>query len=220
MCKKISPSILSADFANLLADVQAVERAGVQLLHIDVMDGHFVPNISYGAIVLKALAGKTTIPFDVHLMIECPELYINEFAMDQTEYITVHAEACAHLHRVVQQIKKLGKRVGVALNPATSLSSLDYIWDDIDMVLIMSVNPGYGGQTFIPNALDKVKAVKAEIEKRGLNIEIQIDGGITLDNIEAVTRAGVDIAVAGSAIFHSENIYETAKQFVNKVLSR
>ena len=212
---KLAPSILSADFSELGEQVAMIEKGGAHLIHIDVMDGHFVPNISFGATVMKSLLGKTKIPFDVHLMIENPDLFIKEFVTENTEYITVHQEACLHLHRTIQEIKALGVKAGVSINPATSLSTLDYILEDVDLVLIMSVNPGFGGQKFIPSALEKVRALKEIREYNNLKFEIEIDGGVTLQNLEEVVSAGVDIVVAGSAVFGAENVEERTKEFVN-----
>jgi len=214
--KQLAPSILSADFSKLGESVSKIEEGGAHLIHVDVMDGHFVPNISFGAAVMKSLLGKTSMPFDVHLMIEDPDKYLEEFVTDNTEYITVHEEACVHLHRTVQHIKSMGVKAGVAVNPATSLDTLDYIMEDVDMILIMSVNPGFGGQKFIPSALRKVKELAALRKERGLDFKIQIDGGITLDNVEEVMDAGVDIAVAGSAVFKADDVPARVKEFLVK----
>lgn len=202
---QLAPSILSADFSQLGESVKQIEAGGARLIHVDVMDGHFVPNISFGAAVMKSLEGKTALPFDVHLMIENPDKYLEDFATGQTEYITVHQEACVHLNRTIQHIKSLGIKAGVALNPATSLTVLDYVLEDVDMVLIMSVNPGFGGQKFIPSALDKVKALHSIKRDNGMNFKIEIDGGITLENCRTVTDAGVEIVVAGSSVFGGED---------------
>lgn len=212
---KLAPSILSADFSKLGEEVAAIERGGAQLIHVDVMDGHFVPNISYGATVMKSLLGKTKVPFDVHLMIENPSFFLKDFVTENTAYITVHQEACPHLHRTIQEIKDLGVKAGVSINPATSLSALDFILEEVDLVLIMSVNPGFGGQKFIPSALEKVKALKEIRDYHHLNFEIQIDGGITLDNAREVLDAGVDIVVAGSAVFGAEDIEAKTREFIN-----
>ena len=214
--KQLAPSILSADFSKLGESVAKIEEGGAHLIHVDVMDGHFVPNISFGAAVMKSLLGKTSMPFDVHLMIENPDKYLEEFVTDNTEYITVHEEACVHLHRTVQHIKSLGVKAGVAVNPATSLDTLEYIMEDVDMILIMSVNPGFGGQKFIPSALRKVKELDALRKERGLDFKIQIDGGITLDNVKEVMDAGVDIAVAGSAVFKADDVPARVKEFLVK----
>ncbi len=210
---KISPSILSADFANLLEDVKKVEKAGVELLHIDIMDGHFVPNISFGPMVLKALKGKTTVPFDVHLMIENPDAYIKEFVDAGASIITVHAEACPHLHRTIQNIKSYGVKAAVSLNPATSLSVLEEVLPELDMVLLMSVNPGFGGQSFIASTLDKTKRLKQMIDAKGLKIDIEIDGGVKLDNAKEIVEAGANVLVAGSAIFKTDDVVETVGKF-------
>ena len=217
--KKLAPSILSADFSRLGEETAVIEKAGAHLIHVDVMDGHFVPNISYGATVMKSLLGKTKLPFDVHLMIENPDQYIEDFVTENTGYITVHQEACTHLHRTIQLIKSFGVKAGVSLNPATSLDTLEYVLEDLDMVLIMSVNPGFGGQKFINSALDKVKKL-AEIRKeRNLDFEIEIDGGIKLDNVKEVLEAGVDIFVAGSSVFKAEDIPKRVKEF-NEILNK
>ncbi|MCT4621388.1 MAG: ribulose-phosphate 3-epimerase [Marinisporobacter sp.] len=213
---KIAPSILSADFGNLLEDIKKVENAGADLLHIDVMDGHFVPNISIGPLILNSIKGKTKLPFDVHLMIENPDQYIPEFAKHGADIITVHVEACPHLHRTIQNIKSHGVRAAVSLNPATSLHTIEHILEDIDMVLLMSVNPGFGGQKFIPSVLDKIKALRKMIEDKGLNIDIEVDGGVKLDNACDVVKAGANILVAGSAIFNTDNIDQTIKLFREK----
>ena len=212
---KLAPSLLSADFSKLGEEVAAIERGGAHLIHVDVMDGHFVPNISFGATVMKSLLGKTKMPFDVHLMIENPDAYIKEFATENTAYITVHQEACPHLHRTIREIKALGVKAGVSINPATSLSTLDYILEEVDLVLIMSVNPGFGGQKFITSALEKVEALKEIRDCQQLNFEIEIDGGITLGNIKEVVAAGVDIVVAGFAVFGAEDVESRTKEFVN-----
>ncbi len=210
---KLAPSILSADFGHLAEDVKKIEEGGADYIHVDVMDGHFVPNISFGAPVMKCLNGKTSLPYDVHLMIENPDRYIDDFVTPQTEYITVHQEACVHLHRTVQNIKSKGVRAGVSINPATPVSTLECILPDVDMVLIMSVNPGFGGQKFIPGALGKVREL-AEIKRnKGLSFVIEIDGGITLDNIGEVMEAGVEMAVAGSAVFKAEDVVERVREF-------
>ncbi|WP_206458952.1 ribulose-phosphate 3-epimerase [Anaerovorax sp. IOR16] len=212
---RLAPSILSADFSKLGEQVAQIEKAGAQVIHVDVMDGHFVPNISYGAVVMKSLLGKTKMPFDVHLMIENPERYIEDFVTDNTEIITVHAEACTHLHRTVQLIHSLGIKAGVALNPATPLAALDYILEDIDLALIMSVNPGFGGQKFIPSALHKAEELKKQKELRNQNLIIEIDGGITLDNVKTVLDAGVELVVAGSSVFGASDMDDRIHQFLN-----
>lgn len=217
--KKLAPSILSADFSKLGEETAIIEKAGAHLIHVDVMDGHFVPNISYGATVMKSLLGKTRLPFDVHLMIENPDQYIEDFVTENTGYITVHQEACTHLHRTIQLIKSFGVKAGVSLNPATSLDTLEYVLEDVDMVLIMSVNPGFGGQKFISSALDKVRKLDKIRKERNLNFEIEIDGGIKLDNVEEVLEAGVDIFVAGSSVFKADDIAGRVKEF-NEILNK
>lgn len=210
---KLAPSILSADFGHLAEDVKKIEEGGADYIHVDVMDGHFVPNISFGAPVMKCLNGKTGLPYDVHLMIENPDKYIEDFVTPQTEYITVHQEACTHLHRTVQNIKSKGIKAGVSINPATPVSTLECILPDVDLVLIMSVNPGFGGQKFIAGTLDKVREL-AEIKRaRNLDFVIEIDGGITLDNIQEVMDAGVEMAVAGSAVFKAEDVVQRVRDF-------
>ena len=210
---KLAPSILSADFSALAADVKKIEEGGADYIHVDVMDGHFVPNISFGAAVMKSLNGKTSVPYDVHLMIENPDQYIGDFVTDQTEFITVHQEACVHLHRTIQNIKSKGVKAGVSINPATPVSTLECVLEDLDLVLVMSVNPGFGGQKFIPQTLNKVKELAAIKKERGLNFAIEIDGGVTLNNAREVMEAGVEIAVAGSAVFGAEDVVQRVRDF-------
>ncbi len=203
---KIAPSILSADFSRLGEEIKAVEDAGADLIHVDVMDGHFVPNITIGPLIVEAARRSTKLPLDVHLMITNPELYIADFARAGADYITVHAETAYHLNRLVQSIKEhKGVKAAVALNPATSLSCLDYLLQDVDMVLIMSVNPGFGGQAFIPSALDKLAGLRKRIDELGRAIEIEVDGGVKPENAAAIIKAGADILVAGSAVFGNKN---------------
>ena len=210
---KLAPSILSADFANLLDDVKKIERGGADYIHVDVMDGHFVPNISFGAPVMKCLNGKTSLPYDVHLMIENPDDYIADFVTPQTEFITVHQEACRHLNRTIQNIKSHGIKAGVSINPATPVSTLSCVLGDVDLILIMSVNPGFGGQKFIESTVSKVRELAELKRASGYKFEIEIDGGVTLDNIEMLAEAGVEIAVAGSAVFKAESPEEAAAAF-------
>lgn len=210
---KLAPSILSADFSALAADVKKIEEGGADYIHVDVMDGHFVPNISFGAAVMKSLNGKTSLPYDVHLMIENPDQYIGDFVTEQTEFITVHQEACVHLHRTIQNIKSKGVKAGVSINPATPVSTLECVLEDLDLVLIMSVNPGFGGQKFIPQTLQKVKELAAMKKERGLDFAIEIDGGVTLANAKEVMDAGVEIAVAGSAVFGAEDVVQRVRDF-------
>jgi ribulose-phosphate 3-epimerase len=208
---KIAPSILSADFTRLGDEVKEVEKAGADYIHIDVMDGHFVPNITIGPLVVEAVRRVTRLPLDVHLMISSPDQLVPDFVKSGADIITVHTEAVNHLHRSVQLIRKEGARTGVSLNPATPLEVLEYILDDLDMVLLMTVNPGFGGQDFIPEVLPKIERLKEMIEIRGLNTEIEVDGGINPDTINSVSSAGADIFVAGSAIFKSENYADTIR---------
>lgn len=215
---KLAPSILSADFSRLGEEVAAIQRGGAHYIHVDVMDGHFVPNISYGPTVMKSLLGKTTVPFDVHLMIENPSFFFQDFSTPNTEFITIHEEACSHLHRNIQEIHDLGIKAGVSLNPATSLATLDYILEEVDLVLIMSVNPGFGGQKFIPSALEKIRALREIREENNLNFQIQVDGGITLENAGIVLQAGADILVAGSAIFSGGQAEQRTRQFLQPTL--
>lgn len=214
---KIAPSMLSADFANLGRDIARIEEGGAQYLHIDVMDGHFVPNISFGPVVMKALREQSKMIFDVHLMIENPDLYVETFVKAGADLITVHQEACVHLHRSIQNIKSLGVKAGVSLNPGTSLSVIEEVLGDVDMVLIMSVNPGFGGQSYIDASTDKIKRLRQMIDSRGLNVDIQVDGGVTLNNVEEVIAAGADIVVAGSAVFNTPNPTEAVRAFLKKM---
>jgi len=216
---KIAPSILSADFSRLAEEVQAVDRAGADYIHVDVMDGHFVPNITIGPLVVDALRKVTDKPLDAHLMIENPDLYIADFAKAGADIITVHQEAVPHLHRTVQLIKSLGKQAGVSLNPATPVETLDVILDQLDLVLVMSVNPGFGGQAFISSALDKIRALRQRITQRGLATELQVDGGIKVDNIREVVAAGADVLVAGSAVFHSNDYAATITALRERAVS-
>ena len=206
---KIAPSILSADFSRLGDEVRAIAAGGADYVHVDVMDGHFVPNITIGPLVVAGLRSVTQIPFDVHLMIENPDQYIPEFARAGSDIITVHQEAGAHLHRTVQLIKSLGKKAGVSINPATPVGSLEVILDELDLVLIMSVNPGFGGQSFIETCLPKIERLRRMIDQRGLAIALEVDGGVKLDNIGRIAAAGAHVFVAGSAVFGSENYAAT-----------
>ncbi len=202
---KVAPSILSADFSKLNTEIKDVEKAGADLIHIDVMDGHFVPNITIGPLIVKAARKSTKLPLDVHLMIENPDNFIQAFADAGADIITVHVEACADLQRTVQLIRGYKVSPGIVLNPSTPLSALDYILDDVDMVLLMSVNPGFEGQSFIPSVLQKVTQLKKIIQNKNNHIDIEIDGGVKPDNAKDIREAGVDILVAGSAVFHSSD---------------
>ena len=208
---KLAPSILSADFAKLLEDVKKVEKAGCEYLHIDVMDGHFVPNITLGPGIVKSLRRDVNMVFDTHLMIENPDNYIKDFVDAGSDLIVVHVEACRHLHRTIQNIKSQNVKAGVALNPATPIETIKHVLEDVDMVLIMTVNPGFGGQSFIEGMIDKIKELKQIIDEKNLKIDIQVDGGIKPSNIHQVVEAGANVIVAGSAIFNSENIEETVR---------
>ena len=212
----LSPSILSADFVNLERDIQQADDAGAQYIHIDVMDGHFVPPITIGADVVSAIRGITDKVLDCHLMVENPGSMIADFAAAGADIVTVHAEACTHLDRIVHQIKDAGMMAGVALNPATPLSALEYVLPDLDMVLLMSVNPGYGGQAFIPYTLQKLDQLRDILSARHLKTDVEVDGGIKLMNVTDVLDAGANIIVAGSAIFHGD-IQENVQAFLEKM---
>ncbi len=210
----LAPSILSADFLKLGEQLELVEKNGVSILHIDVMDGMFVPSISLGFPVIESIRRSSKMIFDIHLMIKEPERYLERFAAGGADIITVHAEACLHLHRTIQQIRRLGKKCGVALNPATPLSALDYVLEDLDMVLLMTVNPGFGGQSFIPAMYEKIHGLRELIAKKNLKIDIEVDGGIKAANTKQVIEAGANILVAGSAVFEGDiegNIREFQK---------
>jgi len=206
---KLAPSILSADFARLGEEVRAVAKAGADYIHIDVMDGHFVPNLTIGPLVVAAVHKITDLPLDVHLMIENPDRYITDFAKAGADLITVHQEAVPHLHRTVQLIRSLGKKAGVSINPATPAATLDVILEDLDLVLVMTVNPGFGGQGFIASGLAKIAALRHEIDRRGLQVELEVDGGVKIDNIGRIAAAGADVFVAGSAVFGTSDYAAT-----------
>ncbi len=207
--KLIAPSILSADFSRLGEEIRTVEAAGADWIHIDVMDGHFVPNITMGPLVVEAVRRVTKLPLDVHLMIETPDRYIADFASAGADLIAVQVETCVHLHRSVQLIREAGVRPGVVLNPATPLATIEWVLADVDFVLVMSVNPGFGGQQFIPSSLEKIAQLRMMIQTRGLSTLIQVDGGVNAGTIAAVAAAGADVFVAGSAIFGSPDYAST-----------
>ncbi|HJZ86898.1 MAG TPA: ribulose-phosphate 3-epimerase [Polyangia bacterium] len=208
----IAPSILSADFGHLDQEVRAVTVAGADYIHVDVMDGHFVPNLTIGPPVVKAVRAATGLPLDVHLMITDPDRYLDDFAQAGASLLCVHAEACTHLHRTIQHIHSLGKRAAVALNPHTPLDPLRYLLGDLDMVLLMTVNPGFGGQSFIPAVLPKIRALRDELAARGLSVDIEVDGGIKVDNVDLVARAGANVFVSGSGIFGEKDYKSTIER--------
>lgn len=217
MVVKIAPSILSADFTRLGDEIRDAEHAGADYIHIDVMDGHYVPNITIGPMIVEAVRRSTSLPLDVHLMISNPDKYIDVFRQSGADIITVHAEAVDHLHRSVQSIKEAGARTGVSLNPATPLQIIEYVLGELDMVLLMTVNPGFGGQEFIPEVIPKITRLREMIKGRGLNTEIEVDGGINLDTIGLVSAAGANIFVAGSAIFHSKDYSKTIRMMRDRI---
>jgi len=223
---KIAPSILSADFGRLAKEVEAVTRAGADWIHVDVMDGHFVPNLTIGPLVVKAVRKATHLPLDVHLMLDAPECYLEAFAEAGADHISVHVEACTHLHRVIHQIREVGGRLkrpitaGVSLNPGTSLSALDMILSEVDLVVVMSVNPGFGGQSFIESSLPKIKALRDRIKDLKLETDIEVDGGVTLENAGRISRAGANVLVAGNTVFTSPDYQETIAALRRRALVR
>ena len=215
--KKIAPSILSADFSRLGEEVRAVEKAGADVIHVDVMDGHFVPNITIGPLVVQGLKKLTSLPLDVHLMIEKPEHYIEAFAQAGSDWITIHAEVCSSLKRMIKKIRRLNVRPGIVLKPATSLKTLYPVLDALDLVLIMSVNPGFGGQSFIPSALKKIERLRRIIDQNQYPLEIEVDGGVKIENIKEVSKAGGDIFVVGTGIFKTKDYEETIKRLRKEI---
>lgn len=212
---KVAPSLLSANFANLECEIKKIENGGADYIHLDVMDGIFVPNITFGPPVIKKLRAVTKLPFDVHLMIDRPERYIKDFVDAGADIITVHEEATIHLHRTIQQIKSYGKMAGVSLNPSTPLDNIEYVLDDLDLILIMTVNPGFGGQSFIKSMEEKIKRLRNIINERKLDIILQVDGGVKLDNANEIISYGADLLVVGSDIFGSENVENRTREFKN-----
>ena len=215
--KKIAPSILSADFSRLAEEVKAVEAAGADVIHVDVMDGHFVPNITIGPLVVEGLRRLTTLPLDTHLMIEEPNKYLEAFSKAGSSWITIHAEVCPRLRRTIKKLRELRVRPGVVLNPRTSLKVLYPVLEEIDLVLLMSVNPGFGGQSFIPSVLKKIERLRNIAARNGYRLEIEVDGGIKVDNVEEISRAGADIFVLGTGIFKTKNYQETIRQLRQKI---
>lgn len=212
MMIKIAPSILSADFSKLGEEIKEVEQGGADYIHVDVMDGHFVPNITIGPLIVKSIRPITNLPLDVHLMIANPDQYIPEFAKAGADIISVHVEACPHLHRTIHLIKEQGKKAGVVLNPATPVETIQHILPDVDLVLLMTVNPGFGGQSFIPSVLPKIKQIRQMVDDLGLPIEIEVDGGVNQDTAKQCIEAGANVLVAGSAIYNKENRKEAIQQ--------
>ena len=215
--KKLAPSILSADFSRLGEEIKAVEEAGADYIHIDIMDGHFVPNITVGPLVVETAKVVTNLPLDVHLMISEPDRYVEDFIKAGSDILSVHAETCPHLQRTLSHIRELGGRPAAVLNPSTPISTLEYVLDDLDMVLLMTVNPGFGGQKFIPTMLPKIKDMRKCIDEKKLPIELEVDGGVNLENIRQIAEAGADVVVAGSAVYKSKDCRETVRLMKEKL---
>lgn len=215
--KKIAPSILSADFSRLGDEVRAIEKGGADVIHVDVMDGHFVPNITIGPLVVQGLKKLTSLPLDVHLMIENPERYIEVFAQAGSDWITIHAEVCPNLKRMIKKIRQLNVRPGIVLKPATSLKTLYPVLDHLDLVLLMSVNPGFGGQSFIPSTLKKIERLRKIIDRNCYRLEIEVDGGVKVENIKEVSKAGGDIFVVGTGIFKTKDYGETIRRLRQEI---
>ena len=215
--KKLAPSILSADFARLGEEIKAVEEAGADYIHIDIMDGHFVPNITIGPLVVETAKAVTTLPLDVHLMISDPDRYVQDFIKAGSDLLSVHVETCPHLQRTLTYIRELGGRSAAVLNPSTPISTLEYVMDDLDMVLLMTVNPGFGGQKFIPTMLPKIQKMRALIDEKKLPIELEVDGGVNLENISQIAQAGADVVVAGSAVYKSADCRATVRLMKEKL---
>lgn len=219
---KIAPSILSANFARLGEEIKDVERGGADYIHVDVMDGHFVPNITIGPLIVEAIRPVTNLPLDVHLMIENPDQYIGAFAKAGADLLSVHVEACHHLHRTIQHIKSEGMKAGVVLNPHTPVSMIEHVIEDVDLVLFMTVNPGFGGQSFLHSVLPKIKQIAAIVEKRKLNVEIEVDGGVNIETAKLCIEAGANVLVAGSAIYNQKDRSQAIANIrnENQVLNR
>jgi len=215
---KIAPSLLSADFARLAEEIKELEKAGADWLHLDVMDGHFVPNITFGPIVVEAVRKCTSLPLDVHLMVSKPDLYLEAFARAGSTFLSVHVETCPHLHRTIETIRKLGAKPGVVLNPSTPLVCLEHVLDEVDLVLLMTVDPGFGGQSFIPSMLSKISSLRRILDERSARAELSVDGGVHVGNIREVAKAGATVFVAGSGILGTDDYASTMEQMRKEIL--